>query len=419
MPQYGARGISYTPSFAQGMATMGQAMQGRRAEEYEDESNRLASEAWMGDQEAQQELMARNPELAMKIEAEATKRDTTEYQRGLTTDTTFKDDLELVIDQIGSFPDYKSARDYGQRMTDIMAEKYPERWQQSGIPTEFTEEAYNEIYTMARGTSKMKVVGSPYQVEHPTTGEPATAVVVQDERGNQYEKLMSGLDGGSLTRLSQYDVDLKRRLAESQAAGAELGGGMEERAQKAIDAGTAAAVQLPQINRSLALLDKIETSGLKQDINALQQYLGYEGEETAEMAELQQLLAVQMFDTLANFTGSISEGELKTAQALSTGLGKNPEANKKILKALGQRLARAIDLARNAAFERKDTIALALLQDFDPYAAAPYEGAETALPPAAATSKVPANPAALEYLQKNPGEIDAFVETYGYRPEGF
>ena len=418
MPQF-ARGISYTPSVTQTAAGINQALMGRRERGRQEDINKLAQRAYMGDQQAHQDLMAQSPELGMSIAADAEKRKSREHQRGLDKNVRFDKDMKLVTSQISAFPDYASAQSYGQRMTDTMAEKYPELIRRYGVPLEFTEEAYNEIRTIGKGTADMKTVGSPYQVEHPVTGEPATAVVRDDGKGNFYEELMEGPGGGSsLTRLSTLDVERKRQLAEAQAAGAVSGKAPEERAQTAIDAGMAAAVQLPQINRSLALLDKIKTSGLKEDINALQQYLGYVGEETADQAELQQLLAVQMFDTLANFTGSISEGELKTAKALSTGLGKNPEANKNILMALQKKLARAVDVARTAATERGDEIALQMLQDFDPYAAAPYEAAQ-ALPAAAATSKVPATPEALEYLKANPDQIDAFEEQYGYRPEGF
>lgn len=415
MPGYRV-GAEYRPFFTESMKGVSRAIMGKRERKIEEQKNELAQNAWMGDPRAMQELAAMDPQLAMQVEDQSIQRKTATRQEQMAKDTAFKDDMEQVMDQIATFPDFVSAQSFGQRMIDLMAQKYPERWAQYGVPAEFTEEAFNEIKTIG-GAGAMKAVGNPYQVEHPTTGEPATAVVVQDDKGNQYEKLMTGLEGGSLTRLSPLDVERKRQLAEAGAAGAALGKGAEARAQTAIDAGTAAAVQLPQINRSLALLDKISTSGLKEDINALAQYLGYEGDETADQAELQQLLAVQMFDTLANFRGAISEGELKTAKALSTGLGKNPEANKKILMALQQRLARAIDLARGAAIDRKDTIALQMLETFDPYNAAPYEGASAALPPAA--SKTPAPAAALQALQRDPTMIDQFESKYDYRPEGY
>ena len=423
MPQF-AGGVSYTPFFAEAMGGITDAFASRREKGLEKHKNKLAQSAWMGDPMAMGELTSMDPELAMQVEDQANQRKEITTQETMAKDTAFKADMELVMDQIGAFPDYASAQAYGQRMTDIMAEKYPERWQQSGVPTDFTEQAFNEISTIARGTNKgMKTVGSPYQVEHPATGEPATAILRDDGKGNVYEELMEGLEGSSLTRLSQYDVGLKQALAQAQATGKEEGQSAEQRAQTAIDAGTAAAATIPNLNRSLEILNKLEaqdsgTSGFKEDLNAVMQYVGYEGEETADLAELQQLLAVQMFDTLANFTGSISEGELKTAKALSTGLGKNTESNKRILAAMQQRLARAIDIAKKAATERNDVVALEMLEIFDPYAAAPYEGA-TALQPAAATNVAPAPAEALQALQADPATIEQFVEAFGYRPKGF
>lgn len=420
MPEFGRRGISYTPFVTETMRGMNEALMGRREQSRADETNALASKAWMGDMQAMQELATLNPELAMQIEDQSVERKATEEQRGLDKDVRFQKDMELVMNQIAAFPDFASAQAFGQRMTDMLLEKYPERMEAQGQPAEFTEQVYNQIRIIGKGLRGMKTVGSPYQVEHPVTGDPATAILRDDGRGGVYEELMEGPSGGSsLTRLSQYDVDLKRALAEAQGEGKELGQTMEQRAQTAIDAGVAAAVVIPNINRSLALLDRVETSGLKEDIAALQQYLGYEGEETADLSELQQLLASQMFDTLANFTGSISEGELRTAKALSTGLSKNTEANKRILRAMQQRLARAVDLAKTAATQRNDVVALEMLETFDPYAAAPFQGAGEPLPPAAASTKTPAPQAAIDYLKVNPDQIEAFVNEYGYRPEGY
>jgi len=420
-------GSTYTPFMTEGMKGVRGALQGRRERGIEQAKKDLAERAYMGDPMATQELAGMDPELAMKVETNSARRKEATQQDTMAQDTAFKTDMERVIEQIGAFPDYQSAQRYGQQMTQIMAEKYPDRWQQSGIPTEFNEQAYKEIHTIANNTGKsgMTTVGSPYQVAHPKTGEPATAVLRDDGNGNVYEELMLGPDGSSLTRLSQYDVALKQKLAEAQATGAEEGRTTEERAQAAIDAGTAAAVTIPNLNRSLDIINNLmaadpstaATAGWKQDLMALQQYVGYSGEDTADMAELQQLLAVQMFDTLSNFKGAISATELATAKQLSTGLGKNPEANKQILQAMQQRLARAVALGKKAASDRGDVVALEMLESFDPYAAAAYNKSDQALPTAAVAT--PAPPGALDYLKANPDQIDAFIEQFGYRPEGY
>jgi hypothetical protein len=414
-----AGGVSYTPFFTEAMGGMADALKGRREKALDKQKNELARSAWMGDPTAMAELTSMDPELAMKVEDQAMQRKEQTQQDTMAKDTAFQEESQSIVEQIGAFPDYASAREFGQRMKDYLTERYPQRTAAKGEGPEFTEQNFNEIKTIAgqAGADKMKTIGDGYQVAHPTTGEPATAILRDDGKGNVYEELMMGAEGTSLTRLSQYDVELKKKLAESQASGKAEGEGAEGRAQTAIDAGVAAAVTIPNLNRSLALLDLVETSGLAEDINALQQYLGWEGEGTADLAELQTLLAVQMFDTLANFRGSISEGELRTAKALSTGLGKNTEANKRILRAMQQRLARAIDVAKKAATSRGDVMALEMLEIFDPYAAAEYQS--EALPPAAATTKKPAPPKALDHLKANPGMIDAFVDQYGYRPEGY
>jgi hypothetical protein len=413
-----AGGVSYTPFFTEAMGGMADALKGRREKALDKQKNELARSAWMGEPNAMGELMTMDPQMAMEVDESKMQREEKTQQDTMAKDTAFQEESQSILEQIGTFNDYAGAQEFGQRMKNYLTEKYPERTAAKGDGPEFTEQNFNEIKTIVGGLGKgFQTVGDGYQVAHPVTGEPATAVIVQDENGVQYEKLLGGRDGVSLTRLSQYDVDLKRKLAESQATGKTEGQSTEQRAQTAIDAGTAASLRLPKINRSLALLDKVETSGLKADLNRLAQYVGYEGDETPELAELQGLLGEQFLETLKFFTGSKSEGEMRVAQTLATSLGKNTEANKRILRSMQRILARDIDLARTAAQQRGDTLALEMLETFDPYAAAPDE--VEALPEAAASSKKPAPPKALEKLKANPDMIDYFVEEYGYRPEGY
>lgn len=146
MAEYG-RGISYTPSFRQGMAAMGTAIQGRRAERRSDEENALAADAWMGKPGSLDELMALNPELGVEIAEGVAQRKATTEQRGLDKDVRFKTDLQDMMEKIALFPDFASAQAFGQSAGDRLREKYPERAEARGV-TEFTEETYNEIRTI-------------------------------------------------------------------------------------------------------------------------------------------------------------------------------------------------------------------------------------------------------------------------------
>ena len=149
MPQFGPRGISYTPFMERGMANVGEAIMGRRedreAAELEQAQNDLASQAWMGDPEAMKELVTLNPELAMKIQQNVAQRTETDLQRGLDKETRFKEDMQTVMGEVGNFQTFEEAQGYGQRMTDMMVEKYPDLIQKHGMPTTFDETAFNEI----------------------------------------------------------------------------------------------------------------------------------------------------------------------------------------------------------------------------------------------------------------------------------
>lgn len=411
-------GAQYTPFFSQGMKDMRMSLNDRRDRRREAEQNELAKNAWMGDPTAMQELVAANPELAMQVEDQVNQRRTRDQQYDLNEQAleTRRRDFALknreVMEElqanIGSMPDYETAVQYANgeiaELKRILGDE--------NVPLEgLTEEQYNAFRALndiVTGSDWEKS-GGP-QLEVGADGRPIRVQTFVNPKTQESKTIPVSL-GRAITG---HDPEQAREIAAAKTEGKTA----EERAQIAIDAGTAAAVTIPNINRALSLLSDTETAGWKEYANQIAQFVGYEGEETADLAELQQLLAAQMFDTLSNFRGAISNTELATAQRLSTGLGKNTEANKRILEAMQQRLARAVDIARGAAAERGDTIAMQMLEEFDPYMASSFDAPDNPKGGGNVTP-TPAPPEALEYLKQNPASIDMFEQQFGYRPEGY
>jgi hypothetical protein len=308
---------------------MGQAMSGRRAEEAMDYENEIASKAWMGDPEAMQELQSLNPEKAMKIETQAAKRDETTYQRGVDKDVTFRDDMELVMDQIGAFPDFASAQGFGQRMTDIMAEKYPERWTQSGIPTEFDEAAFKEIQTIALGAAADRERSGATELAtytDPDTGESYPSrmqIFANPKTGATTKSWVTGDDGKPIRAITGHSADLQGAIAQAKAEGAAAGKiatlpdvTAAELSAEGMKNVTAAR---PKLERALSLAQQVRTHpGLKSAVgpgwyNPGKFVAGSEAHDFVLIAErLQGEAFSQAFETLKG-GGQITEYEGKQA----------------------------------------------------------------------------------------------------------
>jgi len=255
MAEFGRRGVSYTPYFAEAMGGITDAFAGRREKSLQREKNELVSNAFMGDPMAMQDLAQLDPELARQTEDQAMQRKTKQRTEDQAIDSAFQTDVDRIITQVAAFPDFASAQEWGTQQTNALKERYPDRGE--GQP-DFTEETFNTLKTIGTkaGAKGLKPVGSPYPVEDPATGKPGTAVAMQDAQGNVYEQLLGGASGdGGLRRLSQYDVELKGKLAEAGALGAEVGqaAGVVQtadavaEAEATADAAAGAKVELPVV----------------------------------------------------------------------------------------------------------------------------------------------------------------------------
>ena len=363
-------GSLYTPFMATGAKAIAGGIRDRRERARDKAKNLAASKAYMGDPTALQDLAAMDPELAMKVEDQAGQRkqrqqQTALHEANLETQrrkwaAENKGLMEELTARIGAFDDYEMARNYAaEEVAQIQEIMGPDQEVPLGELTPEQFEQFKHLRQVVTGDDWEKS-GGP-ELEIGPDGKPRRVQTFINPKTKETETVPVSL-GVAITGHDPEQAAKKKRAVTEAAT-------EEERAQIAIDAGTAAAATLPNVNRALQLLGDTETAGWKEYANQLQQFVGYEGEETADLAELQQLLAAQMFDTLSNFRGAISNTELATARQLSTGLGKNTEANKRILVALQQRLGRAVDIAKVAANERGDMIALQMLEEFDPFAA--------------------------------------------------
>ena len=163
-----------------------------------------------------------------------------------------------------------------------------------------------------------KVVGSQTQYLRDTKGNNYARVMAVDEKGvatfeiqplgdapeNPVGKL-SPTEGGFTM---QEQVELARQEAEAQAYGAEAGKLFAETEGSILNAGLAAASELPQLDQVLDIVNDpdFNSGKLSALLSRGKQILGV---ETADIGRFNKATADILLKALDNFKGAISEGE--------------------------------------------------------------------------------------------------------------
>lgn len=258
----------YKPFFGQMMQGIAQTTMGvqdrERTARIQAEKNKLARDAWMGDQSAMGALQQADPELAMKVEDQRLQREARAEQQQLretqearavagearavageeravadvatAEEGRFEDDMERVVGQIAQFPNYDAAKIYGQQQTDQMSGQYPELWASQGLPLEFDEQSFNDIKTAAgpqelpptRDTQIIKQIGKDGKPEQamvysdtgqpvldPETNEPIT---FGPEPSTAAKKEPSGEEkksAGYLIRMQDAQIEIEAMMARA------------------------------------------------------------------------------------------------------------------------------------------------------------------------------------------------------------
>ncbi len=256
MASFGNRGVSYTPFFAEGMGQVADAITARRERGRERAINEKAELAFMGDPQALQDLAREDPELAMQVEKRAQGRQKIERETEIEKDTAFQEDTQRIMQQISQFETFEDAMAYGQRMTGYLQQKYPQRSQAQGAPSEFTPEAFNEIKTIMQGSNLGKTVGVPFRATG-ADGKPYMAQNYSLPNGGSVTRALTDPEGNRITP-AEYDVDLTGQLAGTKAEESVRGtaegtiatAGDVASAETQADAAATAQVDLPQFVQS-------------------------------------------------------------------------------------------------------------------------------------------------------------------------
>jgi len=165
---------------------------------------------------------------------------------------------------------------------------------------------------------------------------------------------------GALTADEKIELAARKKRAEKLAES--RGKGVAERETADILTGTTAARAIPTLDRSLALLNEIETGGIDAVALKTKQWLGV---ESANEAELVNALSLNVIKQLKPVFGSqFTKAEGDWLKAIEAGTSKSTEGNRRLI-ATGIRLAKArVKRGLKAAVSAKDYRAAEEMQEF-------------------------------------------------------
>lgn len=161
-------------------------------------------------------------------------------------------------------------------------------------------------------------------------GRPSTQVTIGDKVRSAKEEVKVG--------------DIKARADRARSRISDVYGAAE-----------ASYKQLPEVNRALQLLDKVETGPFQETkmeaVKAMNSLFGTEidAEAVSSAEELRTLLGNQVMARVQQTKGAVSEKEMDMFASYSANFGNTVEGNKNILEFQKKQLKRARDIANKVS----------------------------------------------------------------------
>lgn len=193
--------------------------------------------------------------------------------------------------------------------------------------------------------------------------------VIPQVRGSQLTNIpvgqapvLSPEDASALAlRQAGGEATIKTQQALEQARGLN----QEQRENKFIDEAFAAVGELQDINRATELIELVNTSGFEAAKTAFTDFFGT---TPGDVGELRRILAQNVLNGLAAFTGAISEGEREFLSSITTSIQQGNDVNKRNLARLKRIATNATKRGRRILERRAeggDENAINALADFN------------------------------------------------------
>jgi len=176
--------------------------------------------------------------------------------------------------------------------------------------------------------------------EEPQFNEDGTPML--DENGEQVVKLgamdleyldSNPTDGSIPFATSPYDVWRQTNLANATNFSEDF----IARASNDIEGARDAWIQIPKLQRTMALLDEVGeggpgTSGWVALVQGLQEWFGVDTRDVTNVGVLRHKLGQNVLDGLKHFPGQISEGERQYVERLETSIAKSTSINIELIR---------------------------------------------------------------------------------------
>lgn len=175
---------------------------------------------------------------------------------------------------------------------------------------------------------------------------------------------------------SALEIDQAREEAlikTQQALDQSRGLKKEAREDKFISTAFAAAGEIQDINRANELIELVNTGGFEA---AKASFTDFFGTTPGDVGELRRILAQNVLNGLAVFTGAISEGEREFLSSITTSISQGNSVNKRNLARLSRIANNAVKTGRAILERRGDTETLELFDIALGEQAAPAAGVQ-------------------------------------------
>jgi hypothetical protein len=182
-------------------------------------------------------------------------------------------------------------------------------------------------------------------------GKQKMGVGVFDTATGKMRQEVIDVDGEMLSREGETPQDKEGRMIRTKQGSVRVAK-EEERASALIDAGFEAAQSIPNLKRSIDLLDKIKTGGLSYAQNEAARMFGVQGGDEGELsANLGMAVLAQLRPI---FGAQFTEQEGERLNKIQATFGKSAEMNRRLLSNALQIADNAAKRARRLAQSRGD-----------------------------------------------------------------
>jgi len=357
----------YTPFLAKAGAAIGRGLEAQGLQRQEAEKNKLIQSAYMGQPGAMEQLYGIDPQAAAQLEAQKSQREQAKLKAAQTEEEMARSESDRMrqiysenkelFDSTLKEASKMETLEQAQAHLDSVIQQNPELFE--GIKTTtLTQERFDQLkkaYAPRPGEKAGVKSFQPITIKNVETGEKVLASPTVDPATGQAKLASFDIPPG-------YEMSTEtpeeKRAADILAAGLKKiqetkGRNEEERAQLSMDRGIEAADSHAVIQRSLDLLDMVETGGFDAAQIKAKQYLGM---ESADEAELSYNLGVSVLSQLkATFGSAFTEAEGDRLARLEAGLGKSIAGNRRILEQAKKIALRSANRGIRTAEKRGDT----------------------------------------------------------------